>query len=82
MRIFRPNVPLPWLDPVLRSIERGLRQPFDAPVMLQRFTVAELPGAANWTGGMVYVSNEVGGAVPAYSDGVSWRRVTDRAIVS
>ena len=49
---------------------------------LPSFTVAGLPSAAGNTGRMVYVSNEAGGAVPAFSDGVSWRRVTDRAVVS
>ena len=31
---------------------------------------------------MIYVSDESGGAVVAFSDGTHWRRVTDRAIVS
>ncbi len=31
---------------------------------------------------MIYVSNESGGAVVAFSDGTSWRRLTDRAVVS
>ena len=31
---------------------------------------------------MVYVSNESAGAVPAFSDGVAWRRTTDRTVVS
>lgn len=30
----------------------------------------------------ILVSNETGGAVPAFCDGTNWRRVTDRAIVS
>lgn len=45
------------------------------------FTVATLP-PATLAGGIIYVSNEVGGAVLAFSDGTNWRRVTDRAIVS
>jgi len=53
----------------------------DVPI-LPTYTVAGLPAAASHTRGMVYVSNEVGGAIPAFSDGVNWRRVTDRAIVS
>tara|TARA_R110002153_G_scaffold274298_2_gene448194 strand:+ start:13298 stop:13558 length:261 start_codon:yes stop_codon:yes gene_type:complete len=32
--------------------------------------------------GLVYISDEVGGAVPAFADGTNWRRVTDRAVVS
>ncbi len=31
---------------------------------------------------MVFVTDENGGAVPAFSDGSDWRRVTDRAVVS
>lgn len=50
---------------------------FDLP----SYTVAGLP-AAGVAGGMIYVSNETGGAVPAFSDGTNWRRVTDRAIVA
>jgi hypothetical protein len=51
------------------------------PLYLQSYTVAGLPSASK-AGGMIYVSNETGGAVPAFSDGTNWRRVTDRAIVS
>jgi hypothetical protein len=46
------------------------------------YTVLGLPAAAlSGTGAIVYVSNEIGGAVLAFSDGLVWRRVTDRAIV-
>jgi len=31
---------------------------------------------------IIFVTNEAGGAVPAFSDGTNFRRVTDRAIVS
>lgn len=48
---------------------------------LRSYTVATLPSAAT-AGQMIYVSNETGGATPAFSDGTNWRRVTDRAIVS
>lgn len=48
---------------------------------LRSYTVAGLPSAAN-AGEMIFVSNETGGAVPAFSDGTNWRRMTDRAIVS
>lgn len=47
------------------------------------FTVATVPSASSsGAGTMIYVSNESGGAVPAFSDGTNWRRVTDRAIIS
>ena len=46
------------------------------------YTVATLPSAATYARGIIYVSNEVGGAVLAFSEGAAWRRVTDRAVVS
>lgn len=47
----------------------------------ESYTVATLP-AATTAAQIIYVSNEAGGAVLAFSDGTNWRRVTDRAIVS
>ncbi len=44
------------------------------------YTVSTLP--AQGAGKMIYVSNESGGAVPAFSDGTNWRRMTDRNTVS
>ena len=49
---------------------------------LPSYTVTTLPDATRYVGGIIYVSNETGGAVPAFSDGLAWRRVTDRAVVS
>ena len=45
------------------------------------YTVSTLP-IVGMKRKLIYVSNEVGGAVIAFSDGTNWRRVTDRAIVS
>ncbi|KAF0135604.1 MAG: hypothetical protein FD152_1267, partial [Xanthobacteraceae bacterium] len=46
-------------------------------------TVATVPSASAMTAGThIYVTNETGGAVPAFSDGSNWRRVTDRAVIS
>lgn len=53
----------------------------NAQVNLKSYTVATLPSAAT-AGGFIYVSDETGGAVPAFSDATNWRRVTDRAIVA
>ena len=50
--------------------------------ILKTFTVGTVPSAATYARGLIYVSNESGGAVPAFSDGTNWRRVTDRAIIS
>lgn len=51
------------------------------PVVLPSYTVAGIP-SATVVGQMIYVTDETGGAVPAFSDGTNFRRVTDRAIVS
>lgn len=53
-----------------------------APFGLREYLVAALPNATLWEGGLIYVSNETGGAVIAFSDGTNWRRVTDRVVVS
>jgi len=62
----------------------GNTTPPTSGVPLPSFTVAGAGtlGAAGKTGRMIYISNEAGGAVPAFSDGTNWRRVTDRAIIS
>lgn len=52
-----------------------------APFGLRSYTVASLPSASP-AGQLIYVPDEVGGATPAFSDGTSWRRVTDRDPVS
>lgn len=49
---------------------------------MQPFAVADLPSPADTLYGLIFIADEVGGAVPAFSDGTNWRRVTDRAIVS
>lgn len=53
-----------------------------APVLLREYTVAGVPTASLYEGGIIYVSDETGGATLAFSDGTNWRRVQDRAVVS
>lgn len=53
-----------------------------APIQAPEYTVATVPDATTNEGAMIYVSDETGGAVIAFSDGSDWRRVTDRAVVS
>lgn len=56
---------------------------FSGPVKLPSYTVSGVPSAStSGAGAQIYVSNETGGAVTAFSDGTNWRRVTDRAIIS
>lgn len=54
----------------------------DGPLVLASYAVADVPLATDYTGGLIFVSNESGGAVVAFSDGTNWLRVQDRAIIS
>lgn len=55
----------------------------DGAVRVKSYAKASLPAAAGQgAGAILFVSDEAGGAVLAFSDGTSWRRVTDRAVVS
>ena len=64
------------------SIASEIERLFDRAVTPRKFTVASLPPAALNEGLQVYVSDESGGAVLAFSDGTDWRRSTDRAVAS
>lgn len=55
---------------------------FSSVVVLASYTVATLPIASSYTGGLIYVSDETGGATVAYSNGTNWLRVYDAATVS
>lgn len=90
--IRRPAVPVVHADPAEHRRQLAMRAnaclPKDgteratAPLPLMTYAVADLPDASLWEGAVVYVSDEIGGAVLAFSDGTDWRRVTDRAVVS
>lgn len=72
-----------WAQQMADDISRELRgrsQGF--PVMMAKFVKTDLPDAARWDGSWIVVTNDVGGEVPAFSDGTNWRRATDRAIIS
>lgn len=59
------------------------RVTFAYPPRLPSYTLANLPSAsAVGAGAQAYCTNESGGAVPVFSDGTDWRRVTDRAVAS
>lgn len=88
----RPDAPLLHSNEVEHRRQIAIRAnsalPFDgsrsmnAPLTLASYTVSTLPTASLWSGAIIYVSNESGGAQPAFSDGTNWRRFTDRAVVS
>lgn len=50
-------------------------------VALPTFAKANLPPATNFPR-MIYVTDDVGGATPAFSDGAAWRRTSDRNVIS
>jgi len=54
----------------------------EGPVRVKSYAKASLPSASAGAGQMIYVTDEAGGAVIAFSDGTNWRRMTDRAVVS
>lgn len=49
---------------------------------MKSYTVATVPSAVTSKRHLIYVSDESGGAVPAFNDGTIWRRVTDRTEIS
>lgn len=55
---------------------------WDVPVRYKNYSKTSLPPASIGAGTMIYVTNDVGGGVPAFSDGTNWRRVTDRVVIS
>jgi hypothetical protein len=64
-----PNLPAQW---------KSLSQ-----LRFSSYSKSALPSAGSFgAGAVIYVPDESGGAVLAFSDGGSWRRVTDRAVVS
>lgn len=67
------------------ALQKDGTEAMDAPMPVQHSTVVELPAlhpAADWEGALLYISNEAGGKTIAFSDGVDWRRVQDRNIVT
>lgn len=54
----------------------------EVPFQLQSYTVAGVPTASSYTGCLIYVSNETGGATVAVSNGTNWVRLQDLATVS
>lgn len=49
--------------------------------VLRSYAKASLP-AATTAAQLIYVTDDTGGATPAFSDGTNWRRVADRAVIS
>ncbi len=67
-------------QPLSLTTKEWVEALFAVPVKFPSYTVATLPTAT--AAQQIYVSDETGGAVMAFSDGTNWRRCTDRVIVS
>ncbi len=54
---------------------------FGDRVRLTSYAVADVPDATTGIG-IIFVSDETGGATIAFSDGTNWRRSTDLTVIS
>jgi len=53
-----------------------------SPIKLLNASLSALPDAgSSGAGALIFILDAAGGAVPAFSDGNVWRRITDRAII-
>lgn len=71
-----------WFYSIYRRLGSGT-----GPLPIKGYSVNGLPDATSWGdtssfSSIIYVYDETGGAVLAFSDGTDWRRVTDRAVVA
>jgi hypothetical protein len=66
----------------VNQTEDGLEYVDNTLLPFPEFTVATAPDPTLSAGRMIMVTDEVGGYIPAFSDGTNWRRVTDRNIIS
>ena len=79
-----------WAIALVDRLVNWIDGRFASPPRIPSFTVANLPDPVDYfnslvgrgSSALIFVTNETGGSVPAFSDGTNWRRVTDRAIVS
>jgi hypothetical protein len=71
-----------WVEAMKIDGSTG-RAAFTGAVKVGSCAKALLPSATlSGAGAVIYVSDEAGGAVLAFSDGENWRRATDRAVVA
>ena len=67
---------------MIRQIEAELLGRSLLPVRMPAYGKDSLPDAARFKDCWIKVPDEAGGDTAAESDGVSWRRMQDRAVVS
>lgn len=71
-----------WARQLADDLTRELVRVNAFPVKLPPFAKADLPDPGRWVDCSIIVSDDVGGRVPAFSDGTAWRRYTDRNVIS
>lgn len=54
------------------SLPKDGSEPMENPLVLAEFLAAGLPAAADWEGGIIYVSDGAAGAKFRGSDGTAW----------
>lgn len=72
-----------WFESIYTRVQPG-------PFLIQGYIKTALPDPTQWGSvsaddpfsSIIFVYNEAGGPVMAFSDGTNWRRFTDNAIVS
>jgi hypothetical protein len=77
VKLFLPRECPQWMHVVAQGIERLLGTAGNMPEH-SKIALPSPAGAKRW----IYVTDEIGGAVPAFNDGSAWRRATDRAVIS
>ena len=80
-RLLRASAATPaWGVELIRQIEAefAARLPVKMPV----YAKADLPDAGVFKDCWIKVADDVGGDTAAESDGVNWRRMQDRAVIS
>lgn len=65
---------------VLESADKQNVKSNAAFVQLKSYVKAALP--AQGIGRLIFVTDDTGGATPAFSDGTNWRRTADRNVIS
>lgn len=77
----KPTMFAAWRDWAAKLVSALEEETEEECPCLPPYPVSRLP-KATMSGLLIFVPDEAGGPVPAFSDGTNWRRVTDRAIVS
>lgn len=71
-----------WVTNMMAGLTDWVQSLRTGPQVITVYSKAKLPDATKSRGGLIMVSDDVGGFTPAYSDGTNWRRTADGNIIS